>query len=658
MKKRIVLLVGLMYCLFPVYADSLKIRLFHESPGRIYEGLGTLSAGASSALLIDYPEPYRSDILDLLFSPKYGASFQHLKVEIGSGMNSTLGAEPSHALTREELKDPKPRGYELWLASEARKRNPDIILDALPWGTPAWTTDYTTQEAADWVVAFLDVAKKYYDLDFQYVGGCQNEQSMMLKHPNSSKIRKFVTDYLRPTLDLNGYKDVQIVGCDYYNGHIDKEYNWSVIKDVMEYPDFGCALDVVGYHYPVGYMMNYRDDRPLPDGFLKTGKRIWASEDYSCIGADFANGWTYVWNMIREYNELGITKSISWAPLSAMPKESAYWWNVGFINAPEAWSGHYTIYPALWCIAHISQFIEPGWQYMDCAQGRFGNDVKAGAYMTLKAPNQKDWSMIATTVKPETLEIYVDPEMSQNIYVWKSDEANQMEKVDCIETVNGVVRIALDGNSIYSLTTTVGQRKGLPKHTIPDSVEPVSWKDDFQKYKKFDKPKYWIDQAGTFEIASYEGKNVLKQVVPEVGTEWHKGKLGSCCYSKYGGCNAANRFTIRTEAKITSGYVEVGTSLDISKNFSFKLYEDGKWSLDFKGKELANGISSDFDSSAWHTLSFFMDNGKDGKIKIECMVDNRVVYDQQCAVDLKSGVFPMLGCSYSPNMFKSVEVIL
>lgn len=657
--RKIYLIVSLLSFFCSIYADGHKVTLYKESTGRIYEGLGTLSAGASSALLIDYPEPYRSDILDLLFSPDYGASFQHLKIEIGSGVNSTCGSEPSHAITCEELADPKPRGYELWLASEARKRNPNIILDALPWGTPAWTTNYTTQEAADWVVAFLDVAKKYYGLDFQYVGGCQNEQSMLLKHPNSLKVREFITKYLRPTLDLNGYKDVQIVASDFYNGHIDEKYKWSVAKDVMEYPDFGNTLDVVGYHYPVGYLTDYLDDRPLPKGFLNTGKRIWASEDYSCTGGDFDKGWTYVWNMIREYNELGITKSISWAPLGAMPKESHGWWNVGFISAPEPWSGHYNIFPALWCIAHISQFVKPGWQYMDCAQGQIDNDIKGTNYMALKAPNQKDWSMIIATVKPETMEIYVDPKMSRNtVYVWKSDKTSQMKKVSSIEPIEGVIKIALEENSIYTLTTTSGQQKGKPKHTIPISANPSSWKDDFQTYNIHDKPKYWIDQAGTFEIVSYEGSNVLKQIVPQIGSTWHVKSPDSCCFSRYGGCNATNRFTIKVEAKLIDGYVEVGTSKDTSKQFSFKLHKDGKWSLDLMDENLANGILSGLDTSEWHTLSFSINGSLKDKPDLKCIINNQVVYNGSCKKEFKSKIFPMIGCNYSPNLFKQVEILL
>ena len=75
------------------------IHLKGSDTGRIFQGMGAVSAGASTRLLYDYEEPYRSDVLDFLFKPDFGAGFQHLKVEIGGGENSTCGSEPSHAIT-------------------------------------------------------------------------------------------------------------------------------------------------------------------------------------------------------------------------------------------------------------------------------------------------------------------------------------------------------------------------------------------------------------------------------------------------------------------------------------------------------------------------------------------------------------------------------
>jgi len=72
---------------FPAQAEatpappSINIQIDSKSPGRTFDGIGALSAGASSRLLIDYPEPQRSEILDYLFKPGFGAALQINKVE-------------------------------------------------------------------------------------------------------------------------------------------------------------------------------------------------------------------------------------------------------------------------------------------------------------------------------------------------------------------------------------------------------------------------------------------------------------------------------------------------------------------------------------------------------------------------------------------------
>lgn len=116
--------------------DAKPIVIDGASPGRVYDGLGGLSAGASSRLLIDYQEPQRSQILDYLFKPNYGASLQICKVEIGGDVNSTDGSEPSHMHTATDQN--YHRGYEWWLMQQAKKRNPSLKLYALEWAVPAW----------------------------------------------------------------------------------------------------------------------------------------------------------------------------------------------------------------------------------------------------------------------------------------------------------------------------------------------------------------------------------------------------------------------------------------------------------------------------------------------------------------------------------------
>ena len=81
--------------------------------GRPFLGVGAISGGgATSRLLLDYVEPARSQVLDYLFKPQFGASLQILKVEIGGSCDSTNGAEAPHRYTATEEPD-FTRGYEV-----------------------------------------------------------------------------------------------------------------------------------------------------------------------------------------------------------------------------------------------------------------------------------------------------------------------------------------------------------------------------------------------------------------------------------------------------------------------------------------------------------------------------------------------------------------
>ena len=52
--------------------------------GPVFEGVGGASGGGGGTrLLVDYPLKQRGELLDVLFRPKFGASLQQLKVEIG-----------------------------------------------------------------------------------------------------------------------------------------------------------------------------------------------------------------------------------------------------------------------------------------------------------------------------------------------------------------------------------------------------------------------------------------------------------------------------------------------------------------------------------------------------------------------------------------------
>ena len=111
----------------PASAATTTIAVNGGIVGRTFDGVGAISGGGgNSRLLIDYPEPQRTQILDYLFKPNYGAAVQLLKLEIGGDANSTDGSEPTHQHVRGDINCNV--GYEFWLGEQAVARNPNIKL--------------------------------------------------------------------------------------------------------------------------------------------------------------------------------------------------------------------------------------------------------------------------------------------------------------------------------------------------------------------------------------------------------------------------------------------------------------------------------------------------------------------------------------------------
>ena len=170
------------------------IKVDGKAGGKRFDGIGAVSGGgATSVLLKDYPEPQRSQILDLLFKPNFGASISALLVEVPGDGNSTQGSEPSHMHSRNDLNC--SRGYEWWIMNEARKRNPNITLDANAWGCPKWIGDnnFWSQDMCDYYVKWIKGLKNVYGLDLDAIG-CRNEKGV-----NEEFVKMF-----RSTLNKNG----------------------------------------------------------------------------------------------------------------------------------------------------------------------------------------------------------------------------------------------------------------------------------------------------------------------------------------------------------------------------------------------------------------------------------------------------------------------
>ena len=632
----------------PVFEQKdgvIKINLNPEDEGRTFEGIGGVSAGASTDLLYDYKDPYRDHILDILFKPKFGAGFQHLKVEMGGGENSTCGSEPSHAITREELKNPVSRGYEFWFMRAAKDRNPNMILEYLPWSFPGYLKpNIYTKESAEYFVTFLDVAKRDWGLDIDWVAAAENE---------NYTDRDWLVNEVRPMLDARGYENVKIQGPD------DNSGDWQIFEELEKDPEFDKVIEAVGYHYVTG--REFTEDmvdgrgRPTTAKAIASGTPLWASEDWSWTGKDW--GGAGALNLARIYNKFyirdKITKTLIWAPIGSIYK-SVTWDKAGAMKANSPWSGYYEVWPTIWATAHTTQFAEANdWQYLDEACGLFDASTYKGSCVTMKNKNSSDWSMIICTEEPETIEVAIEKGLSNTLVnVWKSSEKEQFVQLESIEPKNGLFTIKLDPKCIYSLTTTTGQQKG--QYSIPEETPfPFPYKEDYEDRKVGDLPKYHSDQTGSFEIVQKEdGTNCLKQINPEQGYDWMRVyRRSNIKPNTLVGDVTWTNFTCSVDVFIEGGNVELGGRVQGSylKGYRFMLEKNGNWTLVFDKQTLAQGSVENFDANIWHKLELtFMDK------EIEAFVDGHSI--TKVSHDKKSG-YVMLGSSYDGNLFDNLEVM-
>ncbi len=488
--------------------ETKVIPIDGRATGRVFDGIGAVSAGASSRLLIDYPEPYRSQILDYLFKPHYGASLQHLKVEIGADVNSTDGSEPSHMRAAQD--HDYSRGYEWWLMEEAQHRNPKIMLDSLPWGAPGWIGGghFYSADMANYVADFVEGARKSHRLEIGYTGIWNEKRGTDLSY----------VKLLDRTLRARKLP-VKVVCCDQTPG----EDQWGIAESVRQDRELSDAVYAITVHYP-------RRDGKLttPDSAKHLHQPLWSSEDQpdSSSNVILSRDWQIGGRSLaklynRNYLEGGLTKTEIWSPITSYYDILAAP-NSGLMYANTPWSGYYRVQGAIWATAHTTQFAEPGWQYLDSGCGYM---PEHGSYVALRSPNRKDWSVVVETIdakQPQQAALQIGGGLSTGtIHVWQTNARKIFEHVADLKTQNGRVTFAFDPDSLYSLTTTTGQERGTAEPPR-DRAFPMPYREAFESTAMNRAPKFLSDQDGAFEVHACHNRpgRCLEQVITERPIPW------------------------------------------------------------------------------------------------------------------------------------------
>ncbi len=569
--------------------------------GPAFDGVGAISGGGgNSRLLIDYPEQQRSQILDYLFKPGFGAQVQVLKLEIGGDANSTDGSEPSHEHVRGDVNCNV--GYEFWLGEQAVARNPNIKLYGLPWTAPGWIGNHNfwSQDMIDYDISWLNCAKSH-GLTISYLGGW-----------NERGYDKGWYENLRSSLNSAGYGSVQIVGAD---------SDWGVADDMVKDQAFDNAISVIGSHYPCGGDGGDATSCSTTGNARATGKPLWASENGS---QDQTSGTpALIRSVIRGYLDATMTAYLNWPLLAAITPNLPYP-TVGLATAGQPWSGQYSIGASTWATAQVTQFAQPGWHFLNnSASGYLGGNRANGGYISLKSPNNSDYSTVYETTTAgaaQTVDVSVSGGLSTGtVHVWSTDlsstsPAGYFVKQADITPAGGSYSLTLQPDRIYTVTTTTGQGKGSAASPATGTLA-LPYSDNFNSYPAGTSPKFFEDMQGAYETrpcAAGRSGQCLQQVTPVQPINWQD---DSDAFTLAGDSSWSN-YTVTTDVNMQqAGTVTLlgraGTQLRPQNRqaaYELRISDAGNWSIakHTTGNTtviLTSGSHVGLGLNSWHTIS-------------------------------------------------------
>ena len=545
------------------------IRITNLQQGKRFDGIGAVNGGgATSVLLKDYPEPQRSQIMDLVFKPMFGASVSAMLVEVPGDGNSTQGSMPSHSHYRGD--NNFVRGYIWWVMREAHKRNPQLAMDATAWSSPAWVGSCWSDDMVDYYIAWMQGLRQVHGMELDALG-CHNERGW-----NGDFAKK-----MRKAMNERGFKEVKLHGFG----------NWGKSKlDFVKYmqqdKELADALDAVCAHTYSEIPIS-QEQRTAIEAM---GKPIWNSEDHV-----YLKGFNCLISIVKCFNEnyivSGATRIINWYDIAGVYPLEPYSQDPAMLLAREPWSGHYSLREALWGYAHYGQFSAVGWQYIDqgCVKLEGG-----GSMVMMRSPATDDYSIIIETKdakSAQSVEVRLPKGLSRKaLCVWMSNAQEQFVRQQDISQKSGHFTITLEPGTVYSLSTTTGQQKGSFTDIPASAPFPLPYADNFDQYTQPSTwgylPRYLADIIGAFELTTRpEGQGqCIRQVVGEHTLSWapewhHYTILGDSAWRDYE-VSADVYLTPGDEAGVMGRLCDVGTGYGVwVKGYYMKLDDQGNCTL-------------------------------------------------------------------------------
>lgn len=639
----------------------MNINIDGSHTGGVFKGLGMVSGNGSSRLLVDYkyehPEKYY-ELMTHIFGDN-GIGITHLKLEMGSDINSSSGTEPCVKRYADEKADVR-RGAGFIIAADAKKINPELTLDMLYWSEPAWVTNSVDVYAAryQWYTETLAAAYEKFGLVFDYVSISRNEREI-----DAEWIKYFKSRIKAEKNRPYDFTKIKIVAAD-------EENAWRIADIMSADKEVLDAVDIIGSHYT-----SHSSDKARELNSLY-GKELWFTEGsapmtyargvkrFDKTGLSGINGVLDIAQRICAMYSCGKMTMYEFQPAVAAYYNGVTYGHKHLICACEPWSGHYTLDSGYYMALHFSRFFKKGMKFIDSAcffDGEKGGDGHAlvnaqNCFISALDEKSGDHSLLIVNPKDETVEYEV---CLRNI----SKAANELYVRECLgsETDNvyenyfsdgGVIKPCKDGDiykfsvnvkplSIMSISTIRTENVDIPP--LRSEIMSLPYYDDFSYSPQFVRerggmPKFMTDQGGAFEVRNVGGRNVLMQMItPDIkAMEWgatpepttNFGDDRWLDYSISAGVNFAQ--SNAPEKNYTGAGLRFSLASNGISGYSLRLYENGKWEFLRNGEIRLDGsvsprkkavirlsaekerITGSIDGTA--VFEYFSDSGKEALI--------------------------------------------
>ena len=665
----------------------MDILISGNSIGKMYYGAGMVSGNNSSRLLLDYKYEHKKEydeILEHIFGSD-GICVNHLKLEMGSDINSSSGTEPCIKRYENEPAD-VTRGAGYILAADAKKINPDLTLDILFWSEPKWVTDSDGVYAAryKWYKETLIAAYNTYGLIFDCVSVSRNERDI-----DGEWIKYFSRRIKSETDCPYDFSKIKLVAAD-------EENSWRISDLMIADEELRNAVDIIGTHYTSHCTDN---TRKLSDNF---GKEIWFTEGsppmtyskgtsrFDGSGLSGINGVLDIANRIIAMHPCGCMSLYEYQPVVSAYYDGVTYCHKQLIAANEPWSGFYSLDSGYYMSLHFSRFIKKGWRFVDSAcfcDGKKGGDGHAlvdtvYSYMTACDPETGDYSTVIVNAAAEPIgySISVDSLKKSHapVNVWETKcadggeyDENYFRKISVIcpeeKGEKNVYSITVKPFSMITLSTL--DTDPPKKHLHRSKILPLPYRDDFS-YSEYGAdylssrgmaPRYTTDQGGAFEITEIHGKKVLMQMIsPDIkAEEWGFTPPPTTNFGDDRWYNYEVSADVGFEKSDSpeNNYMGIGLRYshvtDCMCGYSLLIYEDGSWKFCRNNDvKLSGNVNTD---KLNHNLKISAFYGK-----ITGKIDGIKVLEyssEQCGDALIGAGRAALYSSYNRNYYEKIEIL-